>query len=224
MKAATDPPLKRQKRQVLLVDEQPILREGFAQLIDRESDLKASGQADTAAKAVNEISTRRPDLVVLDIALQGMNGIELIKKIKSLHPALPILVLSALDEALFAERALRAGAKGYIMKQAPTDEVMSAVRRVIRGGRYLSRRMQERMLENLSNGSPGGSGPGIESLSDRELEVLRLVAAGLANAEIAEQLFLAVGTVKRHVFNLYGKLGANSRTSAVARARELGLL
>src|SRR5690242_17989231 len=191
MKATNDQRLKKQKRKVLLADEQPVLREGLASLINRRSDLEVCGQADTAAKTLSEIAAQRPDLVILDAALQGMNGIELIKRIKGLHAEVPVLVFSVLDEALFAERALRAGAKGYIMKQSATDEVMSAVRRVIRGALYLSRKMQERMLENLSNGSPPGSAPGIESLSDRELEVFQLVGSGCATREIAKQLHLS---------------------------------
>jgi len=202
--------IKKQRRQVLLVDEQPILREGFTCLIDKESDLNVCGQADTAGKALAEIAAQRPDLVILDIALQGMNGIELIKRIKNLHSDLPVLVFSVLDEALFAERALRAGAKGYIMKQAPTDEVMSAVRRVVRGGRYLSRKMQERMLENLSNGNPTGSAPGIECLSDRELEVFRLVGSGCATRQIAEQLHLSVKTIETHRAHIKKKLKLRS--------------
>ena len=202
--------IKKQRRQVLLVDEQPILREGFSCLIDKESDLNVCGQADTVGKALTEIAAQRPDLVILDIALQGMNGIELIKRIKNLHPELPVLVFSVLDEALFAERALRAGAKGYIMKQAPTDEVMSAVRRVVRGERYLSRKMQERMLENLSNGNPTGSAPGIECLSDRELEVFRLVGSGCATRQIAEQLHLSVKTIETHRAHIKKKLKLRS--------------
>ena len=198
--------IKKQSRQVLLVDEQPVLREGFASLIDRESDLKVCGQADSPAKALNEIAARNPDLVILDIALQGMNGIELIKRIKGMHSELPVLVFSMLDEALFAERTLRAGAKGYIMKQAPTAEVMNAVRRVVRGGRYLSRKMQERMLENLSNGSPTGSAPGIECLSDRELEVFQLVGSGCATRQIAEQLHLSVKTIETYRAHIKKKL------------------
>ena len=115
-------------------------------MLDHEGDLKVCGQAESADRALPAIDALRPDLVIVDIALKGMNGIELIKRIRDLHPALPVLALSVHDEALFAERALRAGARGYVMKQAPTEEVMEAIRRVLRGRRYLSPRMQERML------------------------------------------------------------------------------
>ena len=205
-----DQQVKRQRRQLLLVDEQPILREGFAHLIALQNDLKVCGQADNVAKALSEIAARGPDLVILDIALQGMNGIELIKRIQSLHPQLPVLVLSVLDEALFAERALRAGAKGYIMKQAPTEEVMGAIRRVIRGGRYLSKKMQERMLENLSNGNTAGSSPGVQCLSDRELEVFQLVGSGCATREIATRLHLSVKTIETYRAHIKKKLKLRS--------------
>ncbi len=197
---------RRRCRQLLLVDDHPILREGFARLIDQEADLKVCGQADNATRALTAISTLKPDLVVVDIALKGMNGLELIKRIKALHSEVPVLVLSVLDEALFAERALRAGAKGYVMKQAPAEEVMGAIRRVLRGGRYLRRKMQERMLENLANGTPSGSAPGIECLSDRELEVFQLVGRGCGTRQIAEQLRLSIKTIETYRAHIKEKL------------------
>src|SRR2546421_3414803 len=112
------------KRKVFLVDDHPILREGFAQLINMERDLQVCGQADNGAQALTEIPGRKPDLVIVDINLKGANGIELVKQIKALYPEVPVLVLSVHDEGLYAERSLRAGAKGYVMKQAPTGEVI----------------------------------------------------------------------------------------------------
>ncbi len=206
MRVQNESPLKKQKRQLLLVDDHPILREGFAYLVDHEADLKVSGHADNAAKAMNLIATCKPDLVIVDIALKGINGIELIKRIKALHPEVPVLVLSVQDEALFAERALRAGARGYVMKQAATEEVMAAIRRVLRGGRYLSRKMQERLLENLSDGSASGSAPGIDCLSDRELEVFQLVGRGCGTRQIAEQLHLSVKTIETYRAHIKKKL------------------
>ncbi len=191
---------------MLLVDDHPILREGFARLIDQEVDLKVCAQADNATRALTAISTLKPDLVVVDIALKGTNGMELIKKIKALHSEVPVLVLSVLDEALFAERALRAGVRGYVMKQAPAEEVMGAIRRVLRGGRYLSRKMQERMLENLANGGAAGSAPGIECLSDRELEVFQLVGRGCGTRQIPEKWRLSIKTIETFRGNLKEKL------------------
>jgi DNA-binding NarL/FixJ family response regulator len=196
--------IKRSVHRLLLVDDQPILREGFAHLLDQEGDLKVCGQADSATGALKAITALRPDLVTVDVVLKGMNGIELVKQIRALHPMLPVLVLSMLDEVLFAERALRAGAKGYVMKQAPTEEVKSAIRRLLRGGRYLSPRMQERILENLSTG--GRVAPGIESLSDRELEVFQLIGSGCATRQIAQQLRLSVKTIETYRAHIKEKL------------------
>jgi DNA-binding NarL/FixJ family response regulator len=196
--------VKRSVHRLLLVDDQPILREGFAHLLDQEQDLKVCGQADSAAGALKAITALRPDLVTVDVVLKGMNGIELVKQIRALHPMLPVLVLSMLDEVLFAERALRAGAKGYVMKQAPTEEVKGAIRRLLRGGRYLSPRMQERILENLSTG--GRVAPGIESLSDRELEVFQLIGSGCATRQIAQQLRLSVKTIETYRAHIKEKL------------------
>lgn len=195
---------KKAPQRLLLVDDQPILREGFAQLLEKEPDLKVCGQADSATGALKAITALRPDLVTVDVVLKGMNGIELVKQIRALHPLLPILVLSMLDEVLFAERALRAGAKGYVMKQAPTEEVKTAIRRLLKGGRYLSARMQERILENLSTG--GRVAPGIESLSDRELEVFQLIGSGCATRQIAQQLRLSVKTIETYRAHIKEKL------------------
>jgi len=198
------------RRQVLLVDGHPILREGFARVIDQESDLKVCSQADNASKALKDIASLKPDLVIVDIALKGTNGIELLKRMKALHPEVPVLVLSIQDEALFAERALRAGARGYVMKQAPTEEVMAAVRLVLRGGRYLSRKMQDRLLENLSNGGGAGAVPGIDSLSDRELEVFQMVGSGAGTRQIAQQLNLSIKTIETYRAHIKKKLKLRS--------------
>src|SRR3954453_10376699 len=163
--------LKKQVRALLLVDDHSILREGVAHLIDRDGDLKVCGQADTPSRALAAANALKPDLIVVDIALKGGHGLEIIKRIGAANPRTPILVLSVQDETLFAERSLRAGARGYVMKQAPAEDVMAAIRQVLRGGRYLSRSTQERILENLSDSSPRGPIPSVEHLSDRELEV-----------------------------------------------------
>ena len=214
---------KKQSRRLLVVDDHPILREGFARLMDLEADLKVCGQADSANKALAGIAGLRPDLVILDIALKGTNGIELIKRIKALHPEVLVLVLSAQDEALFAERSMRAGAKGYVMKQAAAEEVMGAIRRVLRGGRYLSRRMQERILENLTTGG-GGASPGIERLSDRELEVFQLVGRGCGTRQIAEQLRLSIKAIETYRAHIKDKLklrnGMELIRSAIKTASE----
>ena len=205
-------------RKLLLVDEHPILRQGFAHLINLEPDLEVCGQADNAAAALDDIPVQKPDLVVLDIALKGINGIELIKRIKVIAPDLPVLVLSVQDEALFAERALRAGARGYVMKQAPAEDVMAAIRQVLHGGRYLSRSMQERILENLSDRAPRGPIPTVEHLSDRELEVFQLLGGGSGTRQIAEQLHLSIKTVETYRAHIKKKLKLRNATELLRMA------
>jgi len=197
---------KRQPRQVLLVDDHPILRQGFAHVINNAADLKVCGEADDAEKALARVAALKPDLVILDTGLRKSNGIELIKRLKQLHPEVPVLVLSIQDETVFAQRCFRAGARGYVMKQAPTEEVMEAIRRVLREGWYISGRVQERMLGNGSKGRADGDAPGIESLSDRELEVYRLLGQGCGTREIAAQLQLSVKTIETHRAHIKEKL------------------
>src|SRR5437762_6387279 len=164
--------LRKPKTRVLLVDDHPILRRGLAQLINQEADMAVCGEAEDSPKAFQAVSTATPDVMVVDISLKGGNGIELIKNVKARFPDLPILVLSMHDEALYAERALRAGSLGYIMKEEAIEQVLVAIRRVLTGDIFLSDKMKSRMLQQLTgtNRSKGITNP-IESLTDRELEV-----------------------------------------------------
>jgi len=198
----------RSKPKVFLVDDHPILRQAFAQLLNETAELLVCGQAGSATPALKDIEKLKPDLVIADIDLTGTNGIELIKRLKALGASTRILVFSAQDEELYSERALRAGANGYVMKQAASAEVMTAIRKVARGGRYLSRSMQERMLERLSSGkaSEASAGVDLQHLSDRELEVFQLIGKGSGTREIAEQLHLSVKTVETYRAHLKEKL------------------
>ncbi len=215
---------KRLKHRLLLVDDHPVLREGFAQLITIEPDLQVCGQTGNSVKALYDIAALKPDLVILDTALNGCNGIELIKQIKAVYSDLAILVFSVHDERLYGERALRAGARGYVMKQSPTEEVLGAIRRVLSGERYLSRRMHERMLEKISNGSSvssaGSSGLEFERLSDRELEVFQLIGAGLGTRQIAGQLHLSIKTVETYRAHLKRKLHLRNGMELIRMAME----
>src|SRR5260221_4785089 len=215
---------KRPKHRLLLVDDHPVLREGFAQLITIEPDLQVCGQTGNSVKALYDIAALKPDLVVLDTALNGCNGIELIKQIKAVYSDLAILVFSVHDECLYAERALRAGARGYVMKQSPTEEVLGAIRRVLSGERYLSRRMHERMLEKISNGAPvfsaGASGLDFERLSDRELEVFQLIGAGLGTRQIAGQLHLSIKTVETYRAHIKRKMHLRNGMELIRMAME----
>jgi DNA-binding NarL/FixJ family response regulator len=205
------------KLRLLLLDSHPILRESFAWFISRENDLDVCSKMGEPLKALAEIKALQPQLVLVEISMDGENGIEFIKRAHTEFPALNILVFSHQDETLYAERALRAGAKGYVMKQAPIDEVMAAIRKVGQGGHYLSRDMQERMLENFASG-PQGRPRRINDLSDRELEVFEMIGEGLSTKEIAEQLQISIKTVETYRAHIKKKLGLRNGTQLMQRA------
>jgi len=194
---------------VLLVDDHPVVREGIAQIIRQAGGLEVCAQADCPEKALKAVSISKPDVAVLDLALVKGSGLGLIRDFKEWHPHLPILVLSMHDETLYAERALRAGASGYIMKQEVVEQFVEAVRKVLSGGIYLSEQMSARMLQKLTRRKPAATSS-IDSLSDRELEVLRLVAQCLSTRQIAARLFLSIKTVETHLDHIRTKLGLES--------------
>src|SRR5258708_6864212 len=168
MTATANP--KKTKSRLLLVDDHPIVRQGLAEMINNEKDLTVAGTAEDVHKALEAIEKLKPDLVVADISLKGSNGIELLKNIKVRFPKMLVLVLSMHDEALYAVRALRAGAGGYIMKQEATEKVLTAIRQVLAGEIYLSERMEKKMMHQLVGGRTARTGSPIEDLSDRELQ------------------------------------------------------
>ena len=194
------------KIRVLIVDDHPIVRRGIAQLINQEADLTTCCEAGSAQEALDLMVNETPDILLVDISLDGVSGIELVKMLKSRHPKTPALVISMHDESLYAERALRAGARGYIMKQEATEKVLTAIRQVIRGNIYLSERMQAKILQRVLSGDDGGLSP-IDLLSDRELEVFRLIGHGFATSDIARELSRSVKTVETHRAHLKDKLG-----------------
>ncbi|MDB6131755.1 MAG: two component transcriptional regulator, LuxR family [Verrucomicrobiales bacterium] len=206
------------QKRILLVDDHPLLRQGIAQLINQQADLMVCGEADDAQKAVTAIETTKPDLVVLDISLKGSSGIELLKNVKVRFPQLSILMLSMHDETVFAQRALRAGASGYIMKQEPTDKILGALRKVINGEVYVSDRLGARMLTQLVGGKVMAPSSPIEELSDRELEVFSLIGQGHGTRPIAEKLHLSVKTVESHRAHIKEKLHLNSAAELVHHA------
>ncbi len=208
------------KARVLLVDDHPVVRDGLAQLIQGEADLKVCGEADSAEEALDAVNRLEPDIVIVDISLGGVNGIELIKNIKAIRPALLVLVLSMHDEAHYAERALRAGASGYVMKREARDRIMKAIRTVLSGGDYVSEKMQKSMLHRYLRGSGGNQTSPIDRLSDRELEVLTLLGKGLSSKEIAERLHLSQKTVDSHRTHLKEKLNLSGATELVRFAFE----
>jgi DNA-binding NarL/FixJ family response regulator len=191
---------------VLIVDDHPIVRQGISQLIDQEPDFDACGQASNAQEALDLMDIYAPDILLVDISLDGVSGLELIKMLKVRYHMVPVLVLSMHDETLYAERALRSGAKGYVMKQEATEKVLIAIRQILRGDLYLSERMQGKILQRVLNGDEGGLSP-IDLLSDRELEVFRLIGHGYATGDIARELMRSVKTVETHRAHLKDKLG-----------------
>lgn len=202
------------KYRVLVVDDHPIVRQGLTLLINREPDLEVCGEAEEAQSATQAIATLRPDIALLDISLGGPDGIELLKQLRARDLKLPVLILSMHDEAIYAERALRAGANGYIMKQEATDAVLTAIRRILSGEIYVSDLVASRMLRQLAHGnSPLKESP-VAGLSDRELEVFRLIGEGHGTRQIAGVLHLSVKTVETYQAHIKEKL-------ALRNAREL---
>jgi len=207
------------KCKVFLVDDHPIVRQGLALFIDREPDLMVCGEADGATSALQAIRDAVPDFVVLDISLDGPDGLELLKTLRVRHPNLPVLVLSMHDEAVYAERALRAGANGYIMKQEATDRVLTAIRHILGGDIYLSDRLTKRMLQQFVNGSVSPRDP-LAKLSDRELEVYRLIGAGHSTRQIADELHVSTKTVESYQAHIKEKLALRNARELVQHAVE----
>ena len=208
------------KSKVFLVEDHPVTRDGLAQLINYQEDLCMCGSAGTAAKALSGIETSQPDLVIMDVSLPDGHGIELVKDLKALYPELRILMLSMHDEALYAERALRAGAGGYIMKQESTNTVLAAARQILRGKTYLSPKLQERVLQRFAAGIASPTTSEIERLTDRELEIFELIGRGRGTREIAQHLRLSVSTVETHRAHLKEKFELDSSTELTRRAVE----
>jgi DNA-binding NarL/FixJ family response regulator len=215
------PSAEKAGRRIVLVDDHPVMRNGLAQLIDQEPDLKVCGQFDDSAPALEGIAALKPDLVIVDLSLKGGSGLELVKNIKSAHPNVFILVLSMHDETLYAERVLHAGASGYIMKEEATDRVLSAIRTVLGGGIHLSEGMSSRFVHRLATGKNPKGGSVIERLSDRELEVFRLIGEGRGTRDIAQHLRLSIKTIESHRAHLKEKLNLKSAPELVLLAIQM---
>jgi DNA-binding NarL/FixJ family response regulator len=203
---------------VFIVDDHPIVRQGLALLINREPDLSVCGDAEEASSALRRIEDLKPDLIVLDISLSGPDGLDLLKNIRARDPNLPVLILSMLDELLYAERALSAGASGYIMKQEATERVLVAIRRILGGEIYVSERMANRMLHRFVGGSQVVERSPIADLTDRELEVFRLIGDGHGTRQIAEELCISVKTVESYQAHIKEKLSLKNARELVQRA------
>jgi len=200
------------KKRIFLVDDHPIVRKGLAQLIDSETDLSVVGQGEEAYQSLRAIREVKPDLVLVDVSLKDSDGIELLKELKAQTPELPVLVVSMHDESLYAERALRAGAGGYVMKQEPPETLLSAIRAVLAGEVYVSSKMGAALLQRMVGAKKGTGALPMDRLTDRELEIFRMIGAGHSVKEIADKLFLSGKTVEAHREHIKQKL--NIRSSA----------
>ncbi|HVU38826.1 MAG TPA: response regulator transcription factor [Opitutales bacterium] len=217
-KSPTPVPSAPRKKRILLVDDHPMLRAGLAALINKQPDLEVCAEAEDAAKALQATLHAVPDLVVTDLTMPGRGGLEFIKDVHAQHSDLPVLVVSMHDETLYAERALRAGARGYLMKEAGGEKLLAAIRHVLSGQVYVSERLSAQLLDSMTSRHPRGSSSPIEKLSDREFQVFQLIGQGRNTREIAQQLHLSPKTVDVHRANIKDKLGLLDATALVRHA------
>jgi len=206
------------RRRIYLVDDHPLVREGLTTLIDQHPDLCVCGQADEASRAYNAIVESKPDAVVVDLLLQGVSGLDLIKRLQALSPPPPVLVLSMHDEKFYAERALRAGALGYVMKRESSGNVIAAIRKILTGHVYVSTAISEQATEKfLRKGAVAANSP-LDILTDREIEIFRRIGQGQENRSIAEALHLSLKTVQTHCAHIKEKLGLENATILMREA------
>ena len=206
------------KSRVFVVDDHPIVRQGLALLINRESDLAVCGEAEDAQSAIQTVATVKPDIMVVDISLNGPDGLDLLKDVRMRFPELPVLILSMHDESIYAERALRAGARGYIMKQEATEKVLVALRRILGHEIYVSERIANRMLQRDIGGPAADRPSSVADLTDRELEVFRLIGEGHSTRQIAEELHISVKTVESYQAHIKEKLSLRTARELVQHA------
>jgi DNA-binding NarL/FixJ family response regulator len=207
---------KAKKTRILIVDDHPMTRAGLVHLINHQPEMVVDGEAEDAAQALDLLASKRPDLMLIDITLPGKSGLELVKDVKAMHPDLPMLVLSMHDESLYADRVLRAGARGYITKHEGGDKLMGAIRHVLSGRIYVSESMSAHILEIFSGGQTGIDRSSIQKLSDREFEVFEALGEGLSSHEIAKKLHLSAKTVDAHRANIKTKLKINTTAELIS--------
>jgi len=208
----------RPRHRVLIVDDHPIVRQGLRRLIDQEEDLAVCGEAESTREAKAAIRELKPEVVIVDISLKQGDGIELVKDARAHYPSLPILVLSMHDETIYAERMLSAGANGYIMKQAASDQFLVALRRVLEGGIYVSEVVGNSMIQKFASGGAYISANPIDRLSNRELQILHMIGRGLSTRQAAEALNLSVKTVESHRQRIKRKLNLATGSQLVQYA------
>jgi DNA-binding NarL/FixJ family response regulator len=208
------------KKTVFVVDDHPIVRQGLSLLINQEPDLTVCGEAEEMHSALSAILAVKPDILIVDISLNGPDGLELLKNVRINAPRMPVLILSMHDESIYAERALRAGANGYIMKQEATEKVLVALRRILSGEIYVSDKIANSMLQHYVRGANPSEHSSIAELTDRELEVFRLIGEGHGTRQIADDLHLSVKTVESYQAHIKEKLSLRSARELVQHAIE----
>jgi DNA-binding NarL/FixJ family response regulator len=211
----TPSPVLNEIRRIMIVDDHPMMRAGVIQLIAKQPGMAVCGEAGSPAEAMTLITNVRPDLILVDISMKGSSGLEFIKNVSDVHGHIPTLVVSMHDEKIYAERALRAGACGYIMKEESAEYLIIAIKRVLEGGIYLSREMSTRLLKSLSNQPGRNADSPLQRLTDREFEVFRLIGEGKTTEEIAQHLHISPKTVDVHRFQIKEKLHLASGTALV---------
>jgi DNA-binding NarL/FixJ family response regulator len=216
--AASERKVAVEKNRIYIVDDHTMFREGLRQLIEREPNLMVCGDAPDAAEALEGIRSSKPDVVIVDISLAGGSGLDLIKEIKAEFEDLPVLVVSMHDESLYAERALRAGAMGYVMKHEPAKTVKAAINKVLGGDLYLSEKMASNVINRFMRGEPEHPKSPVETLSDRELEVFRMLGQGKGVRQIAEELGVTIPTVNSFRNRIKDKLGLKTSTEVMLHA------
>ena len=199
-------PEKSKENKILVVDDHPLVRQGIAQFINQEKDMTVCGEASDGHEALSVIEDMDPDLVIVDIEMKGLSGMELVRNMKVHYPKVPVLMLSMYDESLYAERALRAGARGYLMKEEDPEKVVQAIRIVLNGDVYVSDKAANKILRLLSDSRATEQGTSVDRLSDRELEVFRMIGSGYRTRHIAEKLILSAKTVESYKARLKQKL------------------
>ena len=200
---------------IYIVDDHPLVRQGLAQIIEKEEDMEGCGEAENSPGAMKGVGETNPDVIIVDISLQGNNGLELIKNIKAVYENIPILVFSMHDETIYAQRALRAGAKAYVMKKEPSTKIVDAIHRITKGEIFVSPSVADQVLHQIVNGPNNVSTSPIDRLTDRELEVVQLIGRGLSTREIAESLNLSVKTIESHRAHVKEKLNLRNATELV---------
>lgn len=218
MKAPTKPPTPAEANRIFVVDDHPVTRYGLIQLINREPDLRVCGEAQNARQALAQIGAAQPALVLADLTMPGKSGLDFIREMRSEHPAVAVLAISMHDEAIYAERVLRAGARGYIMKSEGGGKLLAAVRRVLSGQIYVSKNISAAILNSLTPRHPGPASGALGSLSDREFEIFQLIGLGLATPQIARRLHVSSKTIGTHRTHIKEKLNLHTAPQLIRQA------